>query len=70
MADGDVERAAGALYRSQLAMLTVGVSPAVRVAIAERHLDRLDGAGPGRGPGAMIVAVAYAIGCRPEEAEG
>ncbi len=64
-----MERAAGALYRSQLAMLTVGVSPAVRVALAERHLTRLDGAGPAAGLVRMIVAVAYAIGCERAEAE-
>ena len=69
MEAGEVERAAGALYRSQLAMLTVGVSPAVRVALAERHLPRLDDAGPAAGLARMIVAVAYAIGGRRAEAE-
>ena len=69
MEAGEVERAAGALYRSQLAMLTVGVSPAVRVALAERHLPRLDGAGPAGGLARMIVAVAYAIGGKRAEAE-
>ena len=69
MEAGDVERAAGALYRSQLAMLTVGVSPAVRVALAERHLPRLDAAGPAAGLVRMIVAVAHAIGCRRAEAD-
>ena len=50
-------------------MLTVGVSPAVRVATAERHLGGLAGAGPAAGLVRMIVAVAHAIGCRRAEAE-
>ena len=66
---GETERAAAALYRAQLAALTVGVSPAVRVATAQRHLAALGDAGPAGGLVRMIVAVAYAIGCRREEAE-
>ena len=69
MEAGDVERAAGALYRCQLAMLTVGVSPGVRVAMAERHLPRIGGAGPAAGLVRMIVAVAHAIGCQRAEAD-
>ena len=69
VADGDLERAAAALYRSQQAMLTQGVSPAARVAIAEPYLDRLAAAGPAGAMATMIVAVAHAIGCRPEEAD-
>ena len=46
VAEGDLERAAGALYRSQQAMLTAGVPPAARVAMAEPYLDRLAAAGP------------------------
>ncbi len=69
VAAGEVDRAAAALYRSQLAMLTVGVSPAARVATAERHLGGLAGAGPAAGLVRMIVAVAQAIGCRRAEAE-
>jgi DNA-binding SARP family transcriptional activator len=69
MEAGEVERAARALYRAQLAMLTVGVSPAIRVASARRHLDGIAAAGPAAGLVRMIVAVAHAIGCRKAEAE-
>ena len=69
VADGDLGRAAAALYRSQQAMLTQGVSPATRVAIAEPYLDRLAAGGPAGAMATMIVAVAHAIGCRPEEAD-
>lgn len=66
---GEVGRAAAALYRCQLAMLTVGVSPAVRVGMARRYLDGIAAAGPAAGLVRMIVAVAHAIGCQPAEAE-
>jgi LuxR family maltose regulon positive regulatory protein len=69
IAAGEVDRAAAALYRAQLAMLTVGVSPALRIATAERHLGGLAAAGPAAGLVRMIVAVAHAIGCRRAEAE-
>jgi DNA-binding SARP family transcriptional activator len=69
VAAGEAERAAAALYRAQLAALTVGVSPAVRVARARRHLDGVATAGPAAGLVRMIVAVAHAIGCQRVEAE-
>jgi DNA-binding SARP family transcriptional activator len=69
VAEGDLERAAAALYRSQQAMLTAGIPPAARVAMAEPYLDRLAAAGPTGAMATMIVAVAHAVGCRPDEAE-
>ena len=69
VAEGDLERAAGALYRSQQAMLTAGVPPAARVAMAEPYLDRLAAAGPVGAMATMIVAVAHAVGVQPEQAE-
>ncbi|HMN99650.1 MAG TPA: BTAD domain-containing putative transcriptional regulator [Miltoncostaeaceae bacterium] len=67
--EGDLERAAGALYRSQQAMLTAGVPPAARVAMAAPYLDRLAAAGPVGAMATMIVAVAHAVGVQPQEAE-
>ena len=69
VAAGEADRAAAALYRAQLAALTVGVSPAVRVATAERHLEGVASAGPAAGLVRMIVAVAHAVGCQRPEAE-
>ncbi|HET6690148.1 MAG TPA: hypothetical protein VFG74_04715, partial [Miltoncostaeaceae bacterium] len=69
VAEGDLERAAGALYRSQQAMLTAGVPPAARVAMAAPYLDRLAAAGPVGAMATMIVAVAHAVGVQPVEAE-
>ena len=69
VAEGDLERAAGAVYRSQQAMLTAGVRPAERIAAAEPHLESLAGAGPVGAMARMIVAVAHAIACHPDAAE-
>jgi len=69
VAAGEAERAAAALYRAQLGALTVGVSPAVRVATARRLLPGVATAGPAAGLARMIVAVAHAIGCQRPEAE-
>ncbi len=69
VAEGDLERAAGALYRSQQAMLTAGVPPAARVAMAAPYLDRLAATGPVGAMAMMIVAVAHAVGVQPVEAE-
>ena len=55
VAEGDLERAAAALYRSQQAMLTAGVPPAARVAMAEPYLDRVAAAGPAGAMATMIV---------------
>ncbi|MBJ7455798.1 MAG: hypothetical protein JHC74_07045 [Thermoleophilia bacterium] len=69
VAEGDLERAAGAVYRSQQAMLTLGIRPSERIAAAAPHLARLADAGPVGAMAQMIVAVAHAIGCRPDDAE-
>lgn len=70
VAEGDLERAAAAVYRSQQAMLTLGIRPTDRIAAAAPYLDTLAAAGPVGAMAQMIVAVAYAIGCRPDDAEG
>jgi ATP/maltotriose-dependent transcriptional regulator MalT/DNA-binding SARP family transcriptional activator len=67
--EGDLERAAGAVYRSQQAMLTLGIRPTDRVAAAAPYLESLGKAGPAGAMAQMIVAVAHAIGCRPDDAE-
>lgn len=67
--EGDLDRAAGAVYRSQQAMLTIGVRPADRIAAAAPYLESLVAAGAPGAMAQMIIAVAYAIGCRRDEAE-
>lgn len=69
VAEGDLEAAAVAVYRAQQAMLTLGIRPADRVAAAEPYLGALAAAGPAGAMAQMIVAVAHAIGCRPDDAE-
>ena len=66
---GRQDAASAALYRFQQAMLTYGVNPAVRIDLGERYLERLAPSTQGLGMVHLVLGVAHAQSCRPDEAE-
>ncbi len=63
------DAASAALYRFQQGMLTYGINPQIRIASGEKYLDALDRSARGLGMVHLILGVAHAQACRPEEAE-